>query len=135
MCVELIGLIGEPKRKRLTGVSLKEYNTLKGNKPACLRTSFQHLAAQSIGLPLKKDTKMNLSALATNATNPNVFIQNGKAVTTSQVVSEYFCKQHKDVLRKIESLECSSEFTERNLYSNWKSAEAHQLRLENVPQL
>lgn len=57
---------------------------------------------------------MTLPALATQATTPNVFIHDGKAVTSSRSVSEYFRKLHKDVIRKIESLDCSPEFTGRN---------------------
>ncbi|OIV47977.1 hypothetical protein BK025_00035 [Sodalis sp. TME1] len=45
---------------------------------------------------------------------PRVFIHNGKAVTTSQAVADYFHKQHKHVLAKIESLECSVEFASAN---------------------
>ncbi|HBM0000042.1 TPA: Rha family transcriptional regulator [Salmonella enterica subsp. enterica serovar Kodjovi] len=48
------------------------------------------------------------------ASTPNVFIHNGKAVTTSRYVAEFFGKLHKDVLRKIESLDCSAEFNGRN---------------------
>lgn len=48
------------------------------------------------------------------ATTPNVFIHNGKALTTSRYVADYFGKLHKDVIRKIESLDCSSEFNGRN---------------------
>ncbi|MDC4505841.1 Rha family transcriptional regulator [Acinetobacter baumannii] len=43
-----------------------------------------------------------------------VFIQNDQVKTSSLKVAELFGKQHKDVLRKLESLDCSSEFTERN---------------------
>lgn len=43
-----------------------------------------------------------------------VFIQNEQVKTTSLKVSEIFGKQHKDVLRKFENLDCSTEFTERN---------------------
>ena len=43
-----------------------------------------------------------------------VFIQNQQIKTNSLKVSEIFNKQHKDILRKFESLECSSDFTERN---------------------
>ncbi|AIS12656.1 hypothetical protein JM49_13525 [Pseudomonas chlororaphis subsp. aurantiaca] len=39
---------------------------------------------------------------------------NGEAFTTSQNVADAFGKLHKDVLRKVESLECSADFTERN---------------------
>ena len=37
-----------------------------------------------------------------------VFIQDQQVKTTSLKVAEVFAKQHKDVLRKLESLECSS---------------------------
>lgn len=43
-----------------------------------------------------------------------VFIQDQQVKTTSLKVAEIFNKQHKDVLRKLESLECSSDFNERN---------------------
>lgn len=40
-----------------------------------------------------------------------VFIQNDQVKTSSLKVAELFGKQHKDVIRKIENLECSPEFT------------------------
>lgn len=40
--------------------------------------------------------------------------QNGTPITTSTRVAEIFGKQHKDVLRAIDKLGCSREFTERN---------------------
>lgn len=43
-----------------------------------------------------------------------VFIQNDQVKTDSLKVAEIFSKQHKDVLRKLESLDCSTDFTERN---------------------
>ncbi|EJA5026021.1 Rha family transcriptional regulator [Salmonella enterica] len=57
---------------------------------------------------------MNLPALATPTTIPNVFIHNEKAITTSKAVGEFFRKLHKNVIRAIESLECSPEFTRLN---------------------
>ncbi|MGL9721986.1 Rha family transcriptional regulator [Symbiopectobacterium sp.] len=53
-------------------------------------------------------------ALHTSLATPTVTIHNGKAVTTSIAVAEYFEKQHKDVLKKIRSLECSAAFTTAN---------------------
>lgn len=38
----------------------------------------------------------------------------GNLVTTSKLVAEKFGKRHSDVLRAIDNLECSKEFTERN---------------------
>ena len=43
-----------------------------------------------------------------------VFIQDEQVKTTSLKVAELFGKQHKNVLQKLESLECSSNFTELN---------------------
>ncbi|MPX98223.1 hypothetical protein EHW61_16480 [Salinivibrio sp. VYel6] len=40
--------------------------------------------------------------------------QNGEPQTDSLKVAEAFGKLHKDVLRKLESLDCSRDFTERN---------------------
>lgn len=46
--------------------------------------------------------------------NGLVTVENNQAVTTSLKVAEYFGKPHKDVLKSIRTLECSSEFTGRN---------------------
>lgn len=53
-------------------------------------------------------------ATALTLSHPEVTIENGRAVTTSVAVAEYFRKMHKDVLKKIDNLDCSTEFTERN---------------------
>ena len=63
--------------------------------------------------------KSQLSEVAIMATipaisQPEITVINGQAVTSSISIADYFVKRHKDVLRKIESLECSAEFTERN---------------------
>ncbi|WP_252120399.1 Rha family phage regulatory protein [Symbiopectobacterium purcellii] len=49
-------------------------------------------------------------ALAT----PKVTIHNGKAVTTSKDVADYFTKRHDNVLRAIDNLECSPKFNALN---------------------
>lgn len=46
--------------------------------------------------------------------HPQVTIENGRAVTTSLAVAVYFKKAHKDVLKKIDALDCSPEFTSAN---------------------
>jgi Rha family phage regulatory protein len=43
-----------------------------------------------------------------------VFERDGKQWTTSLNIAEVFGKPHKDVLDKIENLECSQEFSWRN---------------------
>ncbi|WP_236851543.1 Rha family transcriptional regulator [Candidatus Sodalis pierantonius] len=52
--------------------------------------------------------------LHTSLAAPKVTIHNGKAVTTSLDVADYFDKLHKNVIQKIESLDCSPEFTSAN---------------------
>ncbi len=46
--------------------------------------------------------------------NQLVYIENNKPVTDSLRVAETFQKNHKDVLRDIRNLGCSTEFNERN---------------------
>lgn len=44
----------------------------------------------------------------------SISLHNGKPVTTSLKVAEAFGKLHKNVIRRLESLECSEEFTRLN---------------------
>lgn len=54
---------------------------------------------------------------------------NGKPVTSSRAVAWKFGKRHKDVLRAIENLECSDEFTERNFaLSEYKDSTGRSLK-------
>jgi Rha family phage regulatory protein len=50
----------------------------------------------------------------TSETLPFVAVINGELKTTSLKIAEHFGKEHKSVLRAIENLQCSPEFTERN---------------------
>jgi Rha family phage regulatory protein len=43
-----------------------------------------------------------------------VFSQGGEVFTTSLIVAEVFEKEHKNVMRAIENLECAPEFTRLN---------------------
>lgn len=45
---------------------------------------------------------------------PKVTIENGRAVTTSIAVADFFQKRHDDVLRKLRSLDSSPDFNARN---------------------
>ncbi len=47
-------------------------------------------------------------------TQPDITIINGRVVTTSLAVANYFTKRHERVLDRIRNLECSAEFTEHN---------------------
>ncbi|EMG7483993.1 Rha family transcriptional regulator [Escherichia coli] len=53
-------------------------------------------------------------ATITTLSHPCVTIENGRAVTTSVAIAEFFRKMHKDVLKKIDNLECSEKFSGRN---------------------
>ncbi|MCY8103379.1 Rha family transcriptional regulator [Bacillus mojavensis] len=46
--------------------------------------------------------------------NQLVFIEGNQAVTDSLTVAEVFGKRHADVIKSIETLNCSKDFTERN---------------------
>ena len=51
----------------------------------------------------------------TNYSEPLVRISGGnRLITTSLAVSHHFGRNHKDVLRAIENLDCSHEFNRRN---------------------
>ncbi|WP_406704980.1 Rha family transcriptional regulator [Sodalis sp.] len=59
---------------------------------------------------------MALPALAENLhiEEPHVFINNGKALTTSRDVADYFGKRHERILDKIKNLDCSAVFNQHN---------------------
>lgn len=52
-----------------------------------------------------------------------VFIQDHQVKTTSLKVAELFGKQHKNVIQKIESLDCSPEFTSANFSAHVQTIE------------
>ncbi|HCS2827597.1 TPA: Rha family transcriptional regulator, partial [Shigella flexneri] len=52
--------------------------------------------------------------MATTLSHPDVTIENGRAVTTSISIAEFFGKQHHHVVQKIESFECSELFLTSN---------------------
>ena len=72
-----------------------------------------------------------------NATaNDLVFIsQTHSLVTDSFKVAEYFGKQHKDVLRKLNSLDCSYGFTKRNFTLCHKNNELQNGKLQPFYQM
>lgn len=70
---------------------------------------------RSSGGELSKFTKEAVIMTTTpTLSHPQVTIENGRAVTTSLAVALYFKKMHKNVIQKIESLDCSPEFTTAN---------------------
>ncbi|WP_440864480.1 Rha family transcriptional regulator [Symbiopectobacterium purcellii] len=54
---------------------------------------------------------------------PKVSVHNGKAVTTSKDVADYFGKRHDNVLRAIDSLDCSANFHALNFEEMFSSIE------------
>ncbi|ENS0909577.1 Rha family transcriptional regulator, partial [Escherichia coli] len=73
------------------------------------------LTVRSLGGELFKLTiEAAIMATILTLSHPDVTIENGRAVTTSVAIAEFFRKMHKDVLKKIDNLECSQKFSERN---------------------
>ncbi|ECT1023181.1 transcriptional regulator [Salmonella enterica] len=58
-----------------------------------------------------------IMATTLTLSHPEVTIENGRAVTTSVAVAEFFAKRHERVLDKIRNLDCSPEFNEHNFVS------------------
>lgn len=54
-----------------------------------------------------------------------VTVNNGQVVTSSLKVAEYFGKPHKDVLKSIRTLECSTDFQGRNFSLSFYFSELH----------
>ncbi|WP_186804614.1 ash family protein, partial [Escherichia coli] len=55
-----------------------------------------------------------IMATTLTLSHPDVTIENGRAVTTSIAIAEFFGKQHHHVVQKIEALECSERFLTSN---------------------
>lgn len=73
------------------------------------------LTVRSLGGEFSKfTTEAAIMATTPTLSHPQVTIENGRAVTTSMAVALYFKKLHKNVIQKIESLDCSPEFTRLN---------------------
>lgn len=73
------------------------------------------MVVESLGGELfKLINEAAIMATIPTLSHPDVTIENGRAVTTSVAIAEFFRKMHKDVLKKIDNLECSEKFSERN---------------------
>ncbi|EHN1253692.1 Rha family transcriptional regulator [Salmonella enterica] len=70
----------------------------------------ESLGGEFIEFNIEAATMATVPTLA----QPEIRIINGQAVTSSLAVADYFIKRHADVIRKIESLECSTLFRKRN---------------------
>lgn len=83
------------------------------------------LTVRSLGGELNKFTKeAAIMATIPTLSHPQVTIENGRAVTTSMAVALYFKKMHKNVIQKIESLDCSPEFTSANFSAHVENIKA-----------
>ncbi|HEE6636235.1 MULTISPECIES: Rha family transcriptional regulator [Acinetobacter] len=60
-----------------------------------------------------------------------VFIQNDQVKTSSLKVAELFGKQHKNVIQKIETLDCSPEFTSANFSAHVQTIQAGAVQRES----
>lgn len=60
-----------------------------------------------------------------------VFIQNQQVKTDSLKVAEIFDRQHKNVIQKIESLDCSPEFTSANFSAHVQTIQAGAVKRES----
>ncbi len=76
------------------------------------------LTTSVIGVPCGEFFEFNIGAVTMTTlptkSHPEITIINGRVVTTSLAVSNYFTKRHERVLDRIRNLECSVEFTEHN---------------------
>lgn len=63
------------------------------------------------------------SEIAISTESPKVFFNDGRLVTTSQAIADYFDKQHKHVLAKIDALDCSPEFSSANFSADVQTVE------------
>ncbi|HEY3986480.1 MAG TPA: Rha family transcriptional regulator [Cedecea sp.] len=68
----------------------------------------------SVGGSKKHSTEAAIMATIPTVEQPEITFVNGRAVTTSLAVAAYFVKEHKNVIQKIQSLECSPGFTALN---------------------
>lgn len=73
-----------------------------------------HEIATSGGELIKFTNEAAIMATVPTLSHPDVTIKNGRAVTTSVAIAEFFGKRHERVLDKIRNLDCSAKFTEHN---------------------
>lgn len=77
-----------------------------------------HEIATSGGELIKFTNEAAIMATIPVLSHPDVTIENGRAVTTSVAIAEFFGKRHERVLDKIRNLDCSAKFTEHNFVSS-----------------
>ncbi|ENS0909605.1 Rha family transcriptional regulator, partial [Escherichia coli] len=100
----MVGRAGQPKGWPVPMVS-------GCSNPVRLTT---HEIATSGGGLLKLTIEAAIMATILTISHPDVTIKNGRAVTTSIAIAEFFGKRHDNVLRAIANIECSEKFNALN---------------------
>ncbi|EFB8820963.1 transcriptional regulator [Escherichia coli] len=73
------------------------------------------MVVENLGGELIKFTnEAAIMATIPTLSHPDVTIENGRAVTTSVAIAEFFGKRHDNVIQKIKTLECSEKFNALN---------------------
>lgn len=70
-------------------------------------------------------------ASATTVSIPSVSVVNNKAKTTSLAVAEFFGKLHKNIIQRIENLDCSPEFASANFSAHAEIIQAGAVQRES----
>lgn len=70
----------------------------------------ENLGGEFINLTLEDAIMATIPTLS----QPDVTIENGRAITTSIAIAEFFGKRHDNVIQKIKTLECSEKFNTLN---------------------
>lgn len=101
----MVGRAGQPQGwpgSTLTGIST----------PVRLTTL---MVVESLGGELLTlNVEAAIMATILTLSHPDVTIENGRAVTTSVAIAEFFGKRHDNVIQKIKTLECSEKFNALN---------------------
>ncbi|EGK3350994.1 transcriptional regulator, partial [Salmonella enterica] len=104
----MVGRAGQPQGwpgSTLTGIST----------PVRLTTL---MVVESLGGELLTlNVEAAIMATILTLSHPDVTIENGRAVTTSVAIAEFFGKRHERVLDKIRNLDCSKKFNGHNFVS------------------
>lgn len=110
----MVGRAGQPQG--WPGSLVTGFSPLYVSPPLTVRS----LGGELINLSLEAANMATTPTLS----HPQVTIENGRAVTTSMAVALYFKKLHKDVLKKIDNLDCSPEFTSANFCAHAENIKA-----------
>ncbi|ELC4948017.1 Rha family transcriptional regulator [Escherichia coli] len=101
-------------------LSVKDHQHIDSAIPGRYTVQAPYKAGAGIGVLEKAtaynrvDTEAAIMATIPTFVHPEITIINGRAVTTSLAVANYFTKRHERVLDRIRNLECSAEFAEHN---------------------